>query len=159
LTATINKIENSAINGITAVHRTYDATTDAALDLSGVTFAGIVGGDTLSVADYTAAFDDKNAGEHKPVTYTVSPRGRADAGNYLLAEGAQTGTTTASISKRGIYGVGGLKAADRVYDGTTGVTLDWSDVSLYGAIAGDDLEVAGAVGAFRDENAGTKTVD
>ncbi len=47
LSATVNKA-NLAVSGITAVNKTYDATTAATLVLSGATFNGMVSGDALT---------------------------------------------------------------------------------------------------------------
>ena len=58
-----------------------------------------------------------------------------------------------SIAKRAVT-VNGIKASDKIYDGTTSASLDTSGVTLTGKIAGDTLGVT-ATGTFLSENVGT----
>ena len=76
-------------SGLAVCDKTYDASTDAQLDLSGVTLEGVAEGDDvyLDVSQVTAAFADKNVGTDKPVTLDgVLSLGGADAGRYLLVD-------------------------------------------------------------------------
>ena len=54
--------------------------------------------------------------------------------------------------------VTGITAADKVYDGTTAATLDWSKASVTGTVGGDELTVTSATGAFASKNVGSQTV-
>ncbi len=79
-----------SISNVTVNDKDYDGTTTAAV--SNITFTGVLENDTI---DYTATaeFADKNAGEDKNVTVTVT----LSETNYVLD--VNTFTATASISK------------------------------------------------------------
>ena len=56
-------------------------------EVSGVTFTGLVNGETLALGqDYTAFgnYDDPNAGENKSATILVELKSSAKANNYTL---------------------------------------------------------------------------
>lgn len=95
-TLTINKAPLS-ITGAAVAPKTYDTTTTATV--TGVTFSGLVNGETLTAADYTATgeFADANAGENKSVTVTVALSNTTKANNYTLSSG--TSKTTGTIKK------------------------------------------------------------
>ena len=98
--------------------------------------------DTYSATVPTAAGD-----------YTVRAT-IAAAGHYL----GNTATTDFTISKKDIV-ISGIKANNKVYDGNTSATLDYSEVVYSGIVTGDELTVT-ATGAFEDANVGTnKTVN
>ena len=87
------------ISGVVIANKVYDATDAAAA--TAVVFTGLVNSETLTLGvDYTvtAAFADANAGEGKPVSYTVTLTDTAKANNYTLTGGVP-GTTTADITK------------------------------------------------------------
>ncbi|MEB5967453.1 YDG domain-containing protein, partial [Comamonas testosteroni] len=69
---------------------------------------GMVAGDSLTVANASGSFSDKNAATGKTVTVSGISLGGADAGNYTLA--SSTATTTADISRATIASVGGITA-------------------------------------------------
>lgn len=141
-------ITRQAINvtSVAADDKVYDGTTLATLDLAGASFAGLIAGDDVSVAGATGAFSDKNAGTGKTVSVTGLLLGGADASNYVLT--ATSATTLANITPRAITAVTGITANDKNYDGTTAVTLNTGNVSFVGALAGDDLVLAGAQAGF-----------
>ena len=58
----------------------------------------------------------------------------ADAGNYIIVPP----TTTADITAATLT-VTGITASDKVYDGTTGATLDTCGATSVGSVAGDDV--------------------
>jgi filamentous hemagglutinin family protein len=137
------------VSGTSAASKTYDGMTTASL--SGSVLSGVIAGDTVGLSQ-SGNFSDKNAATGKTVTYTNSLSG-SGAGNYLLASGS--GTTTADISAATLS-VSGTSAANKVYDGTTGVTL--SGTSLGGVVSGDSVTLS-QNGSFSDKNAATgKTV-
>ncbi|MEP9360095.1 YDG domain-containing protein [Sphingomonas sp. KR3-1] len=153
--ADIARATITGVTGITARDKTYDGTTRAQLDTGGALFAGMIAGDTLTVSA-SGGFADKNAGTNKLVTITGLALGGADANNYVLA--ASSAAASATITPA-LLGVSGIQAANKVYDGTTGATLDLSGAVLSGVIAGDTVMLAGATGSFADKNAGAgKTV-
>ncbi len=100
LTVTINKATLTA-TGATVASKTYDTTKTATV--SGVTFTGLVNGETLALGqDYAAAgsYDDPNAGENKSATILVELKSSAKANNYNLTNSSvnATGTITKASS-------------------------------------------------------------
>ena len=96
MTLTINKAPLT-IDSAAVASKTYDTTKTATV--SGVTFTGLVNGETLALGtDYTASgeFDSENAGTGKSVTVTVTLTSDK-AKNYSLAQ--NTTTATADITK------------------------------------------------------------
>jgi hypothetical protein len=151
-TADIAKAVISAITGITAANKTYDGTTNAALETADAGFTGMVSGDALSLASASGSFANTNAGIDKTVNITGLSIGGADAGNYTLADTASA--TTADIAKAVISAITGITAANKTYDGSIDATLDATGVSFGGMVSGDALSVASATGSFADKNAG-----
>jgi YDG domain/Cadherin domain/Beta-propeller repeat/HYR domain len=98
-TANITAASISAITGITANDKVYDATTAATLVTSGAGFTGILGSDALTVASSTGNFVDANVGNGKTVNITNLTLGGADADNYTLLN--DTATTMANILAAG----------------------------------------------------------
>lgn len=221
-------------SGITALDKIYDGTTSATLDVSGLSFSGIVGSDVVTVTS-VGVFDTKNVGTNKTVTLT-NTYGGADIGNYNITDqttttasitaktltittsdgtkvfdgtpfstfsvtytgfvsgedasilsGTLTYTGTAltqfdvgtysaiasgysatnysiqyvagsfSITKAGLS-ISGIKANDKVYDGTTSATVDLSGISYTGLASGDSITVT-STAVFDNKNVGTgKTV-
>src|SRR5690606_40250698 len=62
--------------------------------------------------------------------------------------------TTATITPATISSITGISASDKVYDGTTVATLDTSGAVFTGLLAGDELSIASATGAFEDATPG-----
>ena len=153
-TADIGRATISAITGITASNKVYDGLANASLNLSGAGFTGIVGGDQLTVAGASGAFGNKNAGNGKTVTISSLALGGEDAGNYTLTN--TSATTAATIEKRSVS-VGGFTAADRVYNGLTGVQIT-NVGTIDNMIADDDLSSSFLSATFSDKNAGSGKV-
>ena len=116
--------------------------TDTALTYNGseqkptATATGLIGSDTCTI---TVTGEETNAN-----AYTATA-GSIDNANYKLPT---ANTTTFTISPAKII-VSGIKANNKAYDGNVSATLDYSNVSLAGKIAGDDLSVS-ATGVFED---------
>ncbi|SFG45327.1 filamentous hemagglutinin family N-terminal domain-containing protein [Duganella sp. CF458] len=124
-------------------NKTYDGTTAATVGLA----SDALGGDSLSLGSASASFTSKNAGTGKTVNVSgVSIVGGADAGNYVLASSAVSGTADIAARTLVVTATGG----NRVYDGSlaAGVTLGDDRVN------GDVLSVGGNA-AFLDKNVGT----
>ena len=151
-TADIAKASISGVTGITAQNRTYDGTTDAALNTGAAAFTGRFGNDELSVTSASGAFADKNAGNDKTVAISGIVLGGADAGNYTLLD--TTATSSADIAKASISGVTGITAQNRTYDGTIDASLNTARAGFSGRFGNDELSVTSANGAFADKNAG-----
>ncbi|WP_322963859.1 YDG domain-containing protein [Sphingomonas fuzhouensis] len=158
LRASITPASLTLAGGFTARNKVYDASVAAQVDVSGLSLAGLMAGDTvgLDLSGATGAFADKNVGTAKRVTLDVmGTLTGADAGNYRLVSTALT--TTADITPANLA-VLGVTARDKVYDATTAATLMGGTVNALG----DDvvtLSAAGASGRFATKDVGTaKTV-
>lgn len=136
------------IQGLAANHKVYDATTLATL--TGQAKADFLSGDTVQISGTAAAqFADKQVGQGKAVTVTGLALQGLDAPNYVLS---QPQGLKADITPREI-GTAGLRAADKVYDGSTTATL--SGQLLQDVLPGDVVTLAGAaVATFADKNVG-----
>lgn len=91
---TVNPAEIS-ITGATVQDKTYDGNQDATV--TGVEFTGLVNSESLSLGtDYTvtATFADKNVGDSKSATVTVTLKG---GGNYTFAQSGNTTTANGTI--------------------------------------------------------------
>ena len=82
----------------------------------------------------------------------------SDVTSYEIILGGYYSKATLTITPKQIT-VSGIAADNRVYDGTTDATLDYTNAVLTGKLAGDTLSVS-ATGVFADKNAGVgKTVN
>lgn len=84
------------ITGVFADNKTYDGSTAATVTGTPV-INGKIGNDVVTVSAGTAAFDDKNVGNNKTVTFSGFGLTGTDSGNYLLS--SQPVNVTASITK------------------------------------------------------------
>ncbi len=149
----------TGLSGLSVTDRVYDGTLDVAVSFGagggGATGASnVVPGDDVVVAFSGAGgaqMLDKHAGLAKPVALTGLTLSGADAGNYRV--GGVDGLTV-NIAPRPVS-LAGVRALDRVYDGSTLVAIDRSGARIEGAIAGDELELAtDATGTLPDKAAG-----
>ena len=85
------------VSGIKAQNKSYDGTTTASLDYTGVTFNGKLDNDLLTVTA-TGAFSSKEAGTDKNVSISNLTLGGASAGNYKLANDGNQTYAKASIT-------------------------------------------------------------
>jgi filamentous hemagglutinin family protein len=155
--ANITPKDITAVTGILADDKVYDGNTSATLNSGSAVFAGLIAGDTLTVASATGNFVDKNVGTGKQVNVTGLTLGGAALSNYNLV--SANSTTTASITKRTITGITGVTADGKVYDANATATLNTGGAVFGGRVSGDTLTLTGATGAFSDANAGNgKTV-
>ena len=140
-------ITSATISGsFTASDKVYDGTTAASI--ANRSLSGAVSGDDVSLSGGTATFADKNVGAGKTVTGTGFTLAGGDAGNYSLA--STTLTATARISVLTI--TASFTAASKEYDQTASATI--ATRSLVGAIAGDDVDLAGGSATFDNKNVG-----
>ena len=142
--------------------KTYDGDNDVETDLTGITVTGIAT-EPISVTA-TGTYDNKNAGEDKTVTLTLSLSGVETWGNYSYNDQAPTeGKITLTMTGAGTITpkaitVTGISAVNRVYDGTKVVqltgepktedTLFNEDETVFLALA------EGAKGQLQDATAG-----
>jgi len=152
---TINKATlTAALSG--TVEKTYDGTTTATLDSDNYTLSGVITGDSVTIANTSGSYADKNAGTGKTVTVTDLTLSGDDASNYTIASSVSgnvgiidKATLTAALSG----------TVEKTYDGTTTATLDSDNYTLSGVITGDSVTIANTSGSYADKNAGTsKTV-
>jgi hypothetical protein len=156
-TANITPASISAVTGITASDKVYDATASATLATGSAGFTGILGSDALTVATATGAFSTKTVGNSKTVNITGLTLSGADAGNYTLA--STTASTTANITPASILAVTGITASNKIYDSTTTANLTTGAAGFTGILGSDVLSVATATGAFATKTVGNgKTV-
>lgn len=130
------------------VDKVYDATTAATLAFRGTP----TDGGAVTLVPGSAAFDNKNVGVAKPITYSGYTLGGADQIRFALyaAFGAPSGagTTTANITPRGLTVT--ATGTNKVYDGNTTDLVTLTD----NRIAGDVLTLANAAANFADPNVG-----
>ena len=153
VTADISKANIGGVSNIVAGSKVYDATDTATVSNAGATFAGMFGGDSLSVSATSANFIDKNAGSGKAVNASGMTLGGMDAGNYNLT--ATTGTGTGTITQAVITGVTGIAAAGKTYDATDTATVSNAGATFAGMFGGDSLSVSATSANFIDKNAGS----
>lgn len=136
------------VTGLAAQPKTYDATTAATL--TGTPAIDAASGPGLSLSGTAiGTFADKNVGLAKPVLVSGLSLIGPEAGNYQL----QYADLRADIAPR-VLSVDGIRAASRVYDGTTVATL--TGVAGVTGLPGDAVSISGAVaGRFADKNVGT----
>ncbi|WP_162989513.1 YDG domain-containing protein [Comamonas sp. lk] len=136
------------------VSKIYDGTTA----MNGVTLnlTGQFDGDTVTV-NGRGNFSQKNVGNNLSYSVTDMALDGADGANYYLSGGSSLSGNNGSITPKTIT-VGGITAADKVYDAGKGATVNTAGANYGGLITGDDVGVI-ATGLFGDKNVGSgKTV-
>ena len=131
------------ITGVTVADKVYDGTTHASIVSDG-TILGLIGRDEVTVVRGKAAFDDKNVGNGKTVTFYDFALSGDDAANYVLA--AQPAGTTANISAKELT-ITDLAVRDKQYDGKNTAEIDGTP-ALVGVVDGDVLELINGVPTF-----------
>ncbi|GLQ45809.1 hypothetical protein GCM10007862_08600 [Dyella lipolytica] len=137
--------------GANGINKVYDGN---AIDTVSLFATGAIAGDQLNFADASALFDNKNAGNGKPVTISGITGSGADIGNYTFNTST---TTTANITPLGI--TIDATGINKIYNGNT---LDTVGLSSTGVLAGDQVSFNSASANFSDKNVGngkTVTVD
>jgi trimeric autotransporter adhesin len=142
------------VTGITANNKVYDGTVSAVINSGSAALAGVIGTDvvTLIKTNPAGTFADKNAGTAKVVTASGFSIGGTDSGNYTLTQPA----TTANIT-RSVLTISGVTVNNKVYNATTGATLNTGSATLAGIFGGDAVSLVsgGATGVFPNRNIGT----
>lgn len=117
------------VSGIVIEDKIYDNNTSATGNYENTSFQGIIDGDDIAL-NYNGIildFDNKNAGNNKSVTankeYSISGK---DASNYTLS---QPEDLTGNILKKDLL-ISGVKADNKVYDGTTAATLNTENIVI-----------------------------
>ena len=130
-------IENTAVEST----KVYDGTTAAKITNTG-TLSANYDGDGLQIVSGTAAYDNKNVGTGKTVTFTGFSLTGDQADNYRLV--SQPASVTADITAKEITLTVSVK--DKVFDGTTKAELD--TVTHTDFVAGDDVELVNGEPSF-----------
>lgn len=143
VTADITVKEIKIVDTAVETSKIYDGSTDAKITEKG-TFDGLIDGDKVDIVTGKAAYDDKNVGNGKTVTFYEFALSGDDAANYVLA--AQPANTTASISAKELT-IADLKVKDKQYDGKNTAAIDGTP-TLVGVVDGDVLTLVNGVPTF-----------
>lgn len=143
VTADITVKEIKIVDTAVETSKIYDGSPDAKITEKG-TFDGLINGDKVDIVTGKAAYDDKNVGNGKAVTFYEFALSGDDAANYVLA--AQPANTTASISAKELT-IAGLKVKDKQYDGKNTAEIDGTP-TLVGVVDGDVLTLVNGVPTF-----------
>lgn len=127
--------------------KVYDGTTVAAITQNGSLSANFDGED-LTFHVGTAAYDDKNVGADKTVTFTGFSLEGPAAKNYRLT--GQPGDVMASITPMPVTLT--VTAKDKTYDGK--LTAELGTVTHSGFVAGDDVQLVNGTPSFSSKDKG-----
>ena len=127
--------------------KVYDGTANAAITDNG-RLSHNFDGENLTFHVGTAAYDDKNVGADKTVTFTGFSLEGSAAKNYRLT--GQPGDVTASITQKPVELTVTVK--DKVYDGT--LTAELGTVTHSGFVAGDDVQLVNGTPSFSSKDKG-----
>ena len=145
-----------AINGAAVeASRIYNGTTDAKITNAGTPSVNY-DGENLKVAAGKAAYDNKNVGKGKAVTFTGFALEGDAAANYKLT--AQPEAVTADITVKEIKIVDAVVETSKIYDGSTDAKITEKG-TFDGLIDGDKVDIVTGKAAYDDKNVGNgKTV-
>jgi hypothetical protein len=133
----------------TASNKIYDANTTASV--SGAS-NDIETGDTVTFANTSATFDNKNVGTAKTVSVSGISIAGTDAGNYSLQN--TTASTTADVTTKNLTAA--YTASNKVYDANTTASVTGASADI---VSGDTVTFANTSATFDTKNVGTgKTV-
>lgn len=136
--------------GTTASNKVYDGTANASGTAG--TLSGLVGNETLDVANVSGTFDSVNAGQRTAtLNYNLANGSNGGlASNYVVMPVAVSG----AITPKALTAIG-TTALDKVYDGTANASV--TSGALSGLVGSETLDVAGISGTFDSINAGQRT--
>ena len=144
-------VKEITINGATVEgSKVYDGTSEAKITNAG-TLSDNYDGENLTIVAGSAAYDDKNVGTGKTVTFTGFELSGSEAGNYKLI--AQPTGVTADITVKQITIIGAEVEASRIYDGTTDATITNAGTPSVN-YDGENLKVAAGKAAYDNKNVG-----
>lgn len=154
-TADITAKEITISGAAVEASRIYNGTTDAKITNEGTPSVNY-DGENLKVAAGKAAYDNKNVGKGKAVTFTGFALEGDAAANYKLT--AQPEAVTADITVKEIKIVDTAVEASKVYDGSTDAKITEKG-TFDGLIDGDKVDIVTGKAAYDDKNVGNgKTV-
>jgi|GEM_PF-161922 len=153
------KALTATLTGDNAFTKVYDGTTavnQALTQGTNYTLDGIVADDQVSVAAGSGAYNDKNAGDNKMITFSGLTLTGAGAGNYTIA--STLSGAVGQITRRTITGsLTSGYSFDKVYDGTTTASLG-NGYTLSGVVVGDNVPLTAANGFYDSSAVGDRTV-
>lgn len=143
------------ISDVKVADKTYDGTTNATITNAG-TLSVNYDGDNLAIVIGKAAYDNKNVGTDKAVSFTGFELSGSAAGNYKLI--AQPASTTADITVKEITINGATVEGSKVYDGTSEAKITNAG-TLSDNYDGENLTIVAGSAAYDNKNVGKgKTV-
>ena len=143
------------ISDVKVADKTYDGTTNATITNAG-TLSVNYDGDNLAIVIGKAAYDNKNVGADKAVSFTGFELSGSAAGNYKLI--TQPADTTADITAKEITINGATVEGSKVYDGTIEAKITNAG-TLSDNYDGENLTIVTGSAAYDNKNVGTgKTV-
>lgn len=138
--------------------KTYNGSNIAVLTSANFAVSGLVGADSITVAQAAQALYDSAGAGSRTVTATLAATdfqasGSTRLSNYVLPSSVTGSGTIQQAPVRVLRPV----ANNKTYDGSNVASLDFSRASLFGAVAGDpvSLSIGGASGTFSQVNAGS----
>ncbi len=138
--------------------KTYDGTTTAALTPANYRIAGLLNGNTFTVANTAGAYNSKDVATATTVTVTLvaanfTPVGNALASNYAFPTSAGgPGKITPAALTVSISG-----DPTKPYDGTTAATLTSANFQVNGLGSGDGFTITKTAGAYNSKNVASAT--
>ena len=152
------KALTATLTGDNAFTKVYDGTTTVSQAL-GTNYAldGIVAdSDKVSLTAGSGAYNDKNAGDNKTITFSGLTLTGTGAGNYTIA--STLSGAVGQITRKTITGsLASGYSFDKVYDGTTTASLG-NGYTLSGVVAGDKVPLTAANGFYDSSAIGDRTV-
>ena len=139
------------ISDVKVADKTYDGTIDAKITNAG-TLSVNYDGDNLAIVIGKAAYDDKNVGTDKAVSFTGFELSGSAAGNYKLV--AQPASTIADITAKEITIIGATVEGSKVYDGTTKATIANAG-TLSDNYDAENLTIVAGSAVYDNKNVGT----
>ena len=139
------------VSGAVADNKVYDSTTTATIDTSGASLVGVYSGDSVALSGSSGSFASKDVASSIAVIGSLSLSG-TDSGNYTLTQPSLSANITpATLTVSGVW------ATSKVYDTTSGATVNASTASLVGVYGSDTVttSASGATGSFPSKNVGT----
>lgn len=127
--------------------KVYDGSTDAKITDNG-TLNDVVSGDNLTIVPGGAAYDAKNVGENKPVTFSGFSLGGSAADNYTLTD--QPASVKADITAKPVTLTVTVK--DKDFDDTATAEID--AVNTNGFVEGDKVQVINGKPSFPQKTPG-----
>jgi len=156
-TANITEKELTIGGSFTVQNKTYNANTNATININSLTLVGVETGDDVSL-NAVANFDTKNVGTSKPISLTSSTLTGADKDNYSLSF-TSAPSASANIIAKDITISGSFTALSKVFDNTTSATLDNNSLTLNNVETSDASNVTlNPVLNFENKNIGTNKV-